>query len=203
MFPYGKLSMSKTPPPPSSPGPAAARSRVGSLSSSVNSGKTSRLVRYPTQSNALRALLDLSKPSHTVLIFSSPMSGKARQQSGPKIEKPSPSERSKPSPGAMALLLKSWTTARPNDGLPPESTIKTPSLRTTPVQILDGASLGRLVRTKRMTLKLTQQQLAERAGVGRRFVSELEAGKPTIELGKALAACQALDLTLTAQDSHG
>ncbi|OMG61011.1 hypothetical protein BJP32_00800 [Brevundimonas sp. ZS04] len=69
--------------------------------------------------------------------------------------------------------------------------------------LLDGAALGNLVRTKRLALKLTQQQLAEHAGVGRRFVSELEAGKPTIELGKALAACQALGLTLTAQDSHG
>lgn len=65
------------------------------------------------------------------------------------------------------------------------------------------ASLGQLVRAKRATLKLTQQQLAERAGVGRRFVSELEAGKLTIELGKALAACRALGLTLTAQDAHG
>lgn len=197
--------MSKTPLPPTSAPPAltAGRSRVGSLANAKNSGKTSRLVRYPTQSNALRALLDNSKPGHTTVIFRSTMPGKTHQTGGQKIEKPSPSERSKPSPGAMALLLKSWTTARPNDGLPRKSTIKTPHPRTRPVQILDGASLGQLVRVKRLTLKLTQQQLAERAGVGRRFVCELEAGKPTIELGKALAACQALGLTLTAQDSNG
>ncbi|MCO8029885.1 hypothetical protein NI454_07945 [Brevundimonas diminuta] len=44
--------------------------------------------------------------------------------------------------------------------------------------------------------------MAERAGVGRRFICELEAGKPTIELGKALAACQALGLSLSAQDAN-
>jgi len=67
---------------------------------------------------------------------------------------------------------------------------------------LDSEALGRLVRIKRLAQKLTQQQLAEPAGVGRRFICELEAGKPTIEFGKALAACQALGLSLSAQDAN-
>lgn len=192
--------MNKTPATTSAPRPVhtAAPSRVGGPANPANSGKPSRLIRYPTQSNALRALLGASHPDHTAFFFRSAIAGKPHQPGGQKIERPSPSERSKPSPGAMALLLKPWTTPRPNDHLH-----LTPLPRTEPVLILDVASLGQLVRAKRATLKLTQQQLAERAGVGRRFVSELEAGKLTIELGKALAACRALGLTLTAQDAHG
>ena len=60
------------------------------------------------------------------------------------------------------------------------------------------SELGRLVRGRREDLVLNQQQLAQRAGVGRRFVSELEAGKPTLEIGKVLAVCRTLGLTLFA-----
>jgi len=40
-----------------------------------------------------------------------------------------------------------------------------------------GASLGRLVRTQREKLHLTQAELATRVGVSRSAVSELEAGR--------------------------
>lgn len=191
MFPYGKKTMRKIVPPLSGSAPAAAPSRITRPVGAGGAGKSSRLVRYPTQSNALRALLDTSPP-RPLLHFRSPMAGKAQPHSHPKTEKPSPSERSKPSPGALALLLNHPVKPRTDDR---------PS-RSAPVQILDSAALGRLVRTKRLALKLTQQQLAERAGVGRRFICELEAGKPTIELGKALSACQALGLSLSAQDAN-
>jgi y4mF family transcriptional regulator len=39
------------------------------------------------------------------------------------------------------------------------------------------------VRERRRANRLTQRQLAELAGVGLRFVSELERGKPTARLG--------------------
>lgn len=42
--------------------------------------------------------------------------------------------------------------------------------------------MGAFVRARRKARGLTQQQLAELAEVGTRFVSELERGKPTLRL---------------------
>jgi len=66
------------------------------------------------------------------------------------------------------------------------------------VMIAAPSELGRLVRRRREDLAFNQQELARRAGVGRRFVSELEAGKMTLEIGKVLAVCRTLGLTLFA-----
>jgi len=52
--------------------------------------------------------------------------------------------------------------------------------------ITSPADLGRLVRAARKRRDFSQQQFADLAGVGRRFLSELENGKPTLELGKVL-----------------
>ncbi|HLQ38527.1 MAG TPA: helix-turn-helix transcriptional regulator [Planctomycetota bacterium] len=43
-------------------------------------------------------------------------------------------------------------------------------------------SIGTFVRARRKAAGLTQLQLAELAGVGLRFVSELERGKPSMRL---------------------
>jgi y4mF family transcriptional regulator len=40
------------------------------------------------------------------------------------------------------------------------------------------------IKEKRKQLKLTQPELASRAGVGLRFVRELERGKQTVQLDK-------------------
>lgn len=45
-------------------------------------------------------------------------------------------------------------------------------------------SLSDFIREKRKELKLTQPELAERAGVGLRFVRELEQGKQSVRLDK-------------------
>lgn len=44
--------------------------------------------------------------------------------------------------------------------------------------------IGAFVKERRRAAKLTQQELAEIAGVGTRFVSELERGKPTVQLAE-------------------
>ena len=44
--------------------------------------------------------------------------------------------------------------------------------------------LSVFVRTQRKASRLTQTDLAQMAGVGRRFVSELEAGKASLQLHK-------------------
>lgn len=44
--------------------------------------------------------------------------------------------------------------------------------------------LSDFIKEKRKQLKLTQPELAERAGVGLRFVRELEQGKQSVRLDK-------------------
>ena len=44
--------------------------------------------------------------------------------------------------------------------------------------------LGEFVKQQRGLLGLTQPELASKAGVGLRFVRELEAGKPTLQMHK-------------------
>jgi len=45
-------------------------------------------------------------------------------------------------------------------------------------------SIGEHIREKRKAFGLTQVELAERTGVGIRFVRELEKGKSTVQLDK-------------------
>jgi y4mF family transcriptional regulator len=44
--------------------------------------------------------------------------------------------------------------------------------------------LNEFVKAKRNAVKLTQPEMAEKAGVGLRFVRELEQGKETLRLDK-------------------
>ena len=45
-------------------------------------------------------------------------------------------------------------------------------------------NLSEFVKYKRKAVKLTQPELAEKAGVGLRFIRELEQGKKTLRLDK-------------------
>ena len=68
--------------------------------------------------------------------------------------------------------------------------------------------LGSSLRVARKALGLTQADLALAAGVGLRFVVELEAGKPTVRLGLVLRVVDALGVSLQLGDlttpiSHG
>ena len=45
-------------------------------------------------------------------------------------------------------------------------------------------TIGEYIKDKRKQFKLTQIELAERSGVGVRFVRELERGKTTVQLDK-------------------
>ncbi|MCX2478893.1 type II toxin-antitoxin system Y4mF family antitoxin [Pedobacter sp. MC2016-15] len=44
--------------------------------------------------------------------------------------------------------------------------------------------LSLFIKEKRKSLKLSQEELAFKAGVGIRFIRELERGKPTLRLDK-------------------
>jgi transcriptional regulator with XRE-family HTH domain len=56
---------------------------------------------------------------------------------------------------------------------------------------------GSLVRSRRKAMRMRQDQLALATGVGRRFVIDLEAGKPSCQLGRSLLVAKALGLDLT------
>jgi y4mF family transcriptional regulator len=58
------------------------------------------------------------------------------------------------------------------------------------------SDIGIAVRNARKTKSLTQQEFADLAGVGRRFLSELESGKPTLEIGKVLKVAVAAGIQL-------
>ena len=61
----------------------------------------------------------------------------------------------------------------------------------------DAASgFGLLIRSRRKALKMRQDQLALATGVGRRFLIDLEAGKPSCQLGRSLLVADALGLRL-------
>lgn len=69
---------------------------------------------------------------------------------------------------------------------------------TASVELQSTADLGELIRARRLSMGLSQQAFADFAGVGRRFISELEAGKPTAEFGRVLKVCRAAGVQLTA-----
>lgn len=56
--------------------------------------------------------------------------------------------------------------------------------------------LGNLVRATRKAAGLRQDELAGAAGVGLRFIVDLEAGKPTAQIGKTLQVLAALGCSL-------
>ena len=63
--------------------------------------------------------------------------------------------------------------------------------------------IGQLIRRTRRAQSLRQDQLAGAAGVGVRFLVELERGKPTAQLGKALAVLEALGCSIQIELPHG
>lgn len=63
-------------------------------------------------------------------------------------------------------------------------------------------ALGAMVRHARRKAGLRQEDLALLANVGRRFVVDLEAGKPTCELGLALSVLKVLTIGFGPAGSH-
>lgn len=59
-----------------------------------------------------------------------------------------------------------------------------------------AADFGLALARARKGLGLTQRELALAVGVGERFIVELEAGKPTAQLGKTLAAAKAVGMRI-------
>jgi transcriptional regulator with XRE-family HTH domain len=59
-----------------------------------------------------------------------------------------------------------------------------------------ASAFGALIRSRRKAMHMRQDQLALASGVGRRFLIELEAGKPSCQLGRSLLVAEALGMPL-------
>ena len=57
--------------------------------------------------------------------------------------------------------------------------------------------IGRTIRDTRKKLGVTQKDLALTSGTGLRFIIELEKGKETCQIGKALAVVNTLRIQMT------
>jgi HTH-type transcriptional regulator/antitoxin HipB len=63
-------------------------------------------------------------------------------------------------------------------------------------KVSNAKELGAFVRQRRKQAGLTLKDAAGMAGVGIRFLSELERGKPTLQLGLAIEVLQLFGLEL-------
>lgn len=64
------------------------------------------------------------------------------------------------------------------------------------IKVTSVADLGLLIRATRKVRKLRQDELARDMKVGHVFVRDVEHGKPTVQMGKALGLLQAVGLEL-------
>ena len=65
------------------------------------------------------------------------------------------------------------------------------------MRVQSARDRGALIRERRKALGWDQQQLAARIGASRLWVSEMENGKPTVQLDLALRALDALGVRLS------
>ncbi len=65
---------------------------------------------------------------------------------------------------------------------------------------MSESTLSQFIREKRKLLGLTQEELSFKAGVGLRFVRELETGKPTLRMDKVNQVLQLFGYELGATE---
>ncbi len=68
------------------------------------------------------------------------------------------------------------------------------------MKITSTKAIGAAIRDKRKRLGFTQAQLAAHTGFSTSFLSDLENGKTTTELGKALSILQLLGMDVELKD---
>lgn len=68
------------------------------------------------------------------------------------------------------------------------------------MKITDAASLGNAIRLRRKELKYTQGYISEITGLSISFLSDLENGKLTCEIGKTIEVINLLGLDILVED---
>jgi len=71
------------------------------------------------------------------------------------------------------------------------------------MRIFDAKSFGAAVRMYRTKRGVTQIQLAAVANTGVRFIGDLENGKPTVQIDKALKVAKILGIKIEIPDIEG
>jgi len=66
-------------------------------------------------------------------------------------------------------------------------------------QVRTTQELATTIRNLRLAKNMTQADLATRAGVSRKWISDLESGRSSLRLTKVLILLDALDISLTLQ----
>ncbi len=69
-----------------------------------------------------------------------------------------------------------------------------------PIPIRSVSDLGAAIRDRRRALDLSQRELAERVGVSRQWIVEIEGGKSRAQLGLVLRTLEALGVNLAMDD---
>ena len=69
------------------------------------------------------------------------------------------------------------------------------------MRIRTPADLGALIRDRRTKLALDQRSLAQKVGVSRQWIVEVEKGKPRAEIGLLLRTVDALGIHLTTEEA--
>ena len=69
--------------------------------------------------------------------------------------------------------------------------------------IQTAEQLGTVIRARRKQLRITQKELAMTCGTGLRYIVDLEKGKPTCQIGKALLILHSLGLAVEATPISG
>jgi y4mF family transcriptional regulator len=61
---------------------------------------------------------------------------------------------------------------------------------------MNSVKLGLIIKNQRKSLGLTQTEIALSCGVGIRFISDLENGKPSCQIEKALLVMESIGLNI-------
>lgn len=177
--------------------------------------KTSEMMKVVSaQQAAIEQALELTKSSELMKAISTQQ--KMAERARASLQLPRLEEIAKQATEAPAIASKSFA------GLPRAHAIAKDAASTTPAPVepalalpsppagrMDNAAsfipirsaheIGRLIRETRERRKLSQQAFADLVGVGRRFISELENGKATLEFDKVLQVALASGIDVLAR----
>lgn len=190
MFPFG-IEMTKR---PFHSDPLSVADALRSAGAIKHTSALTDAIRRVEMANALTAVSKALRPQTNALAEAPQSQPNSLAGMAKQVEMAS----------ALAAVSEQYETLRPQVTalaampayVPTRPQTTAPSV-TRGSRVSTAEELGARIRQRRQALGMTQQDVADAAGTGRRFVSELEAGKPTLEIGKILDVCQAIGLDLT------
>jgi y4mF family transcriptional regulator len=134
-----------------------------------------RSVRFPKPSNALRQYVAVAREKGAPITT-------VRLRADPPVSSPTP------------RLMTRTAIRRPR--APAAGPAGPDADALAPIRSI--VQVGDIIRHVRRRQGLTQAELALMAGTGRRFVSDVEAGKPTVEFERLIKLCKTLGVRLFA-----